>query len=78
MFENNEDDDIIQQLEYLKNYPRMFHEEEDNLINNHVSIQEIKYTLLQFARDKSPGPDGWTTKKEPPIINSLIRIFDSL
>lgn len=61
LFENKKGDDIIYQLEIVKIYPSMFQEEEANIIDSHVTIQEIKEILSQFSRDKIPTPNGWTT-----------------
>lgn len=45
--------------------------EEANLINRFVCLREIKDTLFQFSKDKSPGPDGWT-------IEFFMDLFDLL
>ena len=58
-------------------------------IGKSVTLNEIRVTLDHFAKDKSPGPNGWTTKKivgyfdlvredllkvvEEPEINGYIR-----
>ena len=40
----------------------MFFEEEGRLLEIPVTLSEVESTLRAFARDKSPGPDGWTSK----------------
>ena len=62
LFSNNKVDDFIQQLEFVKNYPRMIQEDEVNAINSPVTLQEIKDTMSQFSKYKIPGSHGWTSE----------------
>jgi hypothetical protein len=43
-------------------YPKMVTEEEADLLLKPVMLEEIKSVLEKFNKDRSPGPDGWTTK----------------
>jgi hypothetical protein len=49
---------ITDQLAVLRNYPRMFTEEEGSRIVDPVSLVEVLKTLKGFKCSKSPGPDG--------------------
>jgi hypothetical protein len=53
---------IIDQLEIIKNYPRMFTEEDNIRVCEQVTSVEILKTLKGFKGSKSPGPDGWTVE----------------
>jgi hypothetical protein len=53
---------ITDQLAVLRNYPRMFSEEEGSRIVDPVSLAEVLKTLKGFKCSKSPGPDGWTVE----------------
>jgi len=50
---------ITDQLTVLRNFPRMFFEEEGSSINEPVSLSELLKTLKGFKRSKSPWPDSW-------------------
>jgi len=43
-------------------YPTYFSTEEVTEIYNPVTLSEIKDILIHFKRERSPGPDGWTTE----------------
>jgi hypothetical protein len=40
----------------------MMTEEEANYLYQPVTLEEVKEVLLLFKKEKSPGPDGWTTE----------------
>ena len=40
----------------------MFEEEDSLSIGKLVSVDEVKYILKLFSKDKSLGPDGWTVE----------------
>lgn len=42
-------------------YPRLFSEEEENLIASPVTIEEVRKVLDEFSEDKSLSPDSWMT-----------------
>ena len=42
-------------------YPRMVNEEEAESLFKPVTLEEIKSVLENFKKEKSLGPDGWTT-----------------
>ena len=43
----------------IKQYPRLFSEDDGISIGSVVSLDEVKSILHQFAKDKAPRPDGW-------------------
>jgi hypothetical protein len=53
---------ISDQLTVLRNYPRLFTEEEGIRLVDPVTLAEIFSTLKGFKYSKSPGPDGWTVE----------------
>lgn len=53
---------IVEQIGVIKEYPRLFTEQEGEDIMLPVTLQEIYSVLKRFAKDKSPGPDGWTSE----------------
>jgi hypothetical protein len=40
----------------------MVTEDEVNSLFNPITLEEIKSVLENFNKDRSPGPNGWTTK----------------
>jgi hypothetical protein len=53
---------ITDQLVVLRNYPRMFSEEEGHKVADPVTLAEIQSTLKGFSASKILGPDGWTVE----------------
>jgi hypothetical protein len=47
------------QLEVLKAFPSFFKESDNVVLENPVTLTEIKDIIDQMPKDKSPGPDGW-------------------
>lgn len=60
---------LAEQFKVIKEYPRMFNDEEGMDIFRDVTLQDVENTLHGFAKDKSPGPDGWT-------VEIFIHFFD--
>ena len=50
------------QLKVLKNFPNFFFVEEGQKVGVEVSKEEVKATLAQFSKHKSPDPDGCPTE----------------
>ena len=46
------------QINIVKEYPRLFSEEEGDAVFNPISIQELKIVIIFAVRSKSPRPDG--------------------
>ena len=46
----------------LTEIPKLISEEDNQLLNNPVSIREIKKALFNMDPDKAPGPDGFTAR----------------
>ena len=46
----------------LTEIPKLISEEDNQLLNNPVSIREIKKSLFNMDLDKAPGPDGFTAR----------------
>jgi hypothetical protein len=40
----------------------MIDDEEARLLFRPVTMEELKSVLFHFKKEKSPGPDGWTTE----------------
>lgn len=53
---------LPQLLKVLNIFPNFFSVEEGLKVGEEVSKEEVKTTLSQFAKDKSPRPDGWPAK----------------
>jgi hypothetical protein len=53
---------IEEQVAMVGLFPRMVNEEEVMLLEKPVSKEEVLEVLKGFAKDKSPGPDGWTVE----------------
>lgn len=62
MFEKPYSNNIIHQLEVIQHHPKMVEAEDNVRIGRPTTLKEIKDTLNAFAKDKSPGPNGWTTE----------------
>lgn len=62
---------IEEQLAVLKNMPLYFKEKDQALVGGLVSMAEVERSLKAYAKDKSPGPDGWT-------IEFYLQFFDFL
>jgi hypothetical protein len=43
-------------------YPKMVNEEEAELLYQPVSLEELKLVLEKFKKERSLGPDGWTSE----------------
>jgi len=50
---------IYDRLAILKNYPRMFSEEEGKRVVDPVTLAETLSTLKGFSASKILGPNGW-------------------
>ena len=46
-------------LNMAKIFPRFVNEEDTEILNNLVTLGEIKEVIKWFQKDKIPGPDGW-------------------
>jgi len=53
---------IEDQLKVISLYPRMFSKAEGIPMGREVTISEVEKALRSFAKDKSPGPYGWTVE----------------
>lgn len=53
---------ILDQLEYVRLFPKMFEGEENTVMESPFTLEEIKYILRKFSKDKSLRPDGWTVE----------------
>jgi hypothetical protein len=43
-------------------YPHFITTDEDSELFKPVTLAEIKDILIHFKKERSPGPDGWTTE----------------
>ena len=41
-------------------FPRFTNEEDNRMLMEKVTLEELKDVMNSFQKDKSPGPDGWT------------------
>jgi hypothetical protein len=62
LFKAQENLTISNQLAVIKEYPRIFSEEEGLKVVEPVTLSELLATLKGFTVSKSPGPDGWTVE----------------
>jgi len=62
IFKAQENLSIIQQLDVIRVYPRIFSEEEGKKIVDHVLISKVLTTLTGFVVSKSSGYVGWTVE----------------
>jgi len=53
---------IADQLRTIQLYPRVFNDEDCRSLGRPVTLQEIEKILKVCAKEKSPGPDGWTVE----------------
>jgi hypothetical protein len=51
-----------EQIKIVGLYPRMVNDEESSILYKPVTLEELKQVLFNFKKDKSPGPDGWSTE----------------
>jgi hypothetical protein len=51
---------FIDQIELVRLFPRIVQENEVETLERPVTSAEVLEVLKGFAKDKSPGPDGWT------------------
>jgi hypothetical protein len=62
MFKAHDNLAITDQLAVLRNYLRLFYEEEGSSIADPISLDEVLKNLKGFKCSKILGPDGWTVK----------------
>jgi len=53
---------IEDQLKTIQLYPRCFTDEDCRKLSSPVTLLEVEQILKQCAKEKSPGPDGWTVE----------------
>ena len=53
---------IVDQLKVIENFLTYFDESQAEEVGREVSLEEVEEVLKDFARDKSPGPDGWSVE----------------
>jgi hypothetical protein len=53
---------VEEQCNLIDHYPKMIDDEEARLLFRPVTMEELKLVLFHFKKEKSPGPDGWTTE----------------
>jgi hypothetical protein len=60
LYKARERQDVLTQLQVLKEVPRFFSDEESDSLGRQVTLQEVEHTIKIMPKDKSPGHDGWT------------------
>jgi hypothetical protein len=68
-FEDTGQNTIEDQVATIRLYPRLVTEEDVISLEKPCTREEILEVLKGFAKDKSPGPDGWT-------VEFFIQFFD--
>jgi hypothetical protein len=53
---------LIDQVSVARLFPRFVTEEDSTLMDSPCTLQEVWEVLKSFAKDKIPGPDGWTVE----------------
>jgi hypothetical protein len=61
-YQESTDNRIVEQIEAVRQYPRLVMEEEVHVLERSVTKEEVLDVLKGFMKDKSPGPDGWTVE----------------
>jgi hypothetical protein len=61
-------EEVIRMVQY---FPSFTSEEDNRMLMEKVTLEELKAVLNSFQKDKSPGPDGWT-------IEFFLGFFDSI
>jgi hypothetical protein len=61
-------EEVIRMVQY---FPRFTSEEDNRMLMEKVTVEELKVLLNSFQKDKSLGPDGWT-------IEFFLGFFDSI
>jgi len=52
----------IEQFQLVDLYPWMVSYDESNSLLNPMTLEELKQVLFKFKKEKSPGPDGWSSE----------------
>jgi hypothetical protein len=50
-------EEVVRMAQY---FPRFANDEDNRMLMEEVTIEELKEVMRSFQKDKSPGPDGWT------------------
>lgn len=53
---------LLDQLNITKLFPRFFSSEEGLRVDAPISMSELKVAPNSLDKEKSPGPDGWTSE----------------
>jgi len=53
---------ITEQFKLMDFYPHMINEEEASTMFTSVSLEELKFFLLSFKKEKIMGPNDWTAE----------------
>lgn len=62
LFTKLDHNNILQQLNTVQTFPHLLSSEDCGQISREVSLEEVHNVLKGFTKDKSPGPNGFTTK----------------
>jgi hypothetical protein len=61
-FKASSDHNLPEKITTAGLYSQYFSAKEVTELYNPVTLSEIKDILIHFKRERSPGPDGWTTE----------------
>jgi hypothetical protein len=62
LFRDNGSHQLHEKVSTASLYPRLVTDIEAADLYKPVSLPELKHILLHFKKERSPGPDGWTTE----------------
>jgi len=62
IFDDPKTTSIASQLTLLEVFPTLAREDDNLWLGREVTLDEIESILKLCAKDKSPGPDGWTVE----------------
>jgi hypothetical protein len=70
LFKANSCPNLTDKLAIASLYPKLVSSTEATDLYKPVTLQEIKDILIHFKKERSPGPDGWTTEFFSPLFRS--------
>ena len=70
-YSNSFNHDLLRQLKVIKHFPRLFEENDCDMVGAAISLEEVRLTLNSLEKHKIPSPNGWT-------VEFYLHFFDML